>query len=130
MLNIEKLSYSIGQVSELTEIAQSTLRYWETVIMTLSPHKTEGGSRRYSKADVEIVLSIKDLLYNQGFTIKGANLFLKKNNDELPQIESTQFETETSDYSRKIDITDAQNSQKDLKYVVDELKKIKTILEK
>ncbi len=130
MLNIERLSYSIGQVSELTEIAQSTLRYWETVIMTLSPHKTEGGSRRYSKADVEIVLSIKDLLYNQGFTIKGANLFLKKNIDENPQNESTQFETEPSDYNRKIEIPAALNGQTDLNYVVDELKKIKNILEK
>lgn len=77
MLNIDNLTYSIGQVSEITEVAQSTLRYWETVIERLKPQTTPGGSRRYNREDIELISIIKDLLYKQGYTIKGANHFLR-----------------------------------------------------
>ena len=128
MLNIDKLTYSIGQVSELTETAQSTLRYWETVIVSLDPLKTEGGSRRYSKDDVEIILTIKDLLYNQGFTIKGANLFLSKQVDEN-QKQGT-LKTELMDSIQEIKKNTIQGDRSDLKYILDELTKIKSILER
>lgn len=84
MLDLEKISYSIGQAAEISNIAQSTLRYWETVFYVLDPHKTDGGSRRYYKKDIELILKIKDLLYNRGFTIKGANLYLEAEVANLP----------------------------------------------
>jgi len=129
MLNIDKLTYSIGQISELTEIAQSTLRYWETVIVALDPFKTDGGSRRYSKDDVETVLTIKDLLYNQGFTIKGANLFLKKQVDGSEQ-QQQNVQVGDENFSKSLKIDNMPGNVVDLKPIVDELKKIKNILGK
>ena len=126
MLNIDKLSYSIGQVSDLTEIAQSTLRYWETVIVSLDPFKTEGGSRRYSKDDIELILVIKDLLYNQGFTIKGANLFLNNQIKENPQNKNTIPELDETKGQPEIKKGNTAN----IKYILDELSKIKNILER
>ena len=49
MEGLKKISYSIGQISEMTGLAQSTIRYWETVFDILKPLKTEGGSRRYQE---------------------------------------------------------------------------------
>jgi len=82
-----KLTYSIGQVAKHTDLPQSVLRYWETVFTILNPVKSAGGSRQYSDDDVAIILSIKELLYDNGFTIKGANLQLDK--DFNPKEEST-----------------------------------------
>ena len=69
--------YTIGQVADHVDLPQSVLRYWETVFDVLNPHKSKGGNRRYSEQDIEIILKIKELLYDQGFTIKGANKQLK-----------------------------------------------------
>ncbi len=70
---MDNLEYSIGYVSKFTGLPQSVLRYWETVIDVFKPHKTEGGTRRYSDRDIELVLKIKNLLYDQKLTIAGAN---------------------------------------------------------
>lgn len=83
----KKLTYSIGQVAAHVNLPQSVLRYWETVFPLFSPAKSAGGSRQYSNADVKIILRIKDLLYENGFTIKGANLQLDK--DKLSSVSET-----------------------------------------
>ncbi|MBD3223464.1 MAG: MerR family transcriptional regulator [Caldithrix sp.] len=70
----QKIYYTIGQVSQLLELPQSVLRYWETVFPPLNPLKSSGGSRQYSDNDVELLRFIRKLLYEEGFTIKGANL--------------------------------------------------------
>ena len=64
--------FSIGQTSKIVELPQSVLRYWETVFDNLKPEKTPGGTRKYTEKDIEIILQIKDLLYNRRFTIEGA----------------------------------------------------------
>lgn len=74
----KNLSYSIGQVSAHVDLPQSVLRYWETVFPSFNPAKSAGGSRQYSDADVALIIRIKELLYGNGFTIKGANLQLEK----------------------------------------------------
>ena len=71
------LSYSIGQVAKFADLPQSVLRYWETVFEMLDPKKSAGGSRQYNDADVKLILCIKELLYENGFTIKGANAQLR-----------------------------------------------------
>ncbi len=76
-MDLKKITYSIGQVSEIADVPQSTIRYWETVIDVLHPHKTEGGSRRYSQDDIEILLKIKTILYDEGRTIKGVNKYFQ-----------------------------------------------------
>lgn len=72
----EKLFYRIGDVSEITGIKPHVLRYWEAEFSGLHPRKNRAGQRIYERRDVEIVLEIKKLLYDQRYTISGARKFL------------------------------------------------------
>jgi DNA-binding transcriptional MerR regulator len=85
-------SFSIGYVSQVTVLPQSVLRYWETVFPQFSPYKTPGGTRRYTQEDVDMVLKIKSLLYDQKFTIKGAKTYL----DQAEEQQVTMSKTEIS----------------------------------
>ena len=69
---VKKLYYSIGEVSELTSLKAYVLRYWETEFSQLSPPKNRAGNRTYRQKDIDIILNIKDLLYNKKYTIEGA----------------------------------------------------------
>lgn len=73
-----KLYYRIGEVSRLVGVAPHVLRYWETEFSTIRPQKSSHGQRVYSKRDVQKLLSIKELLKNQGFTIEGARKRLRE----------------------------------------------------
>ena len=66
------MTYTIGEVEELTGIKQNVLRYWETVIPGFAPRKDLGGRRVYTERDLEIVLRLKYLIYERKFTIEGA----------------------------------------------------------
>lgn len=68
----EKEAYRIGEVASLTELEPYVLRYWETEFPLLQPVKSPHGQRLYRRADIETILTIKRLLYEQGFTIAGA----------------------------------------------------------
>ncbi len=72
----DKLYFRIGDVSRLCSLPAYVLRFWETEFPQLKPHKGGSGQRLYRKRDVEIVLEIKRLLYDEGFTIVGARRFL------------------------------------------------------
>ena len=74
---VKKLYYSIGEVSEITELKQYVLRYWESEFSQLRPAKNSAGNRNYRKADIDLINEIKDLLYNKHYTIKGAKQYLK-----------------------------------------------------
>ena len=74
---IKKLYYSISEVSEITELKAYVLRYWETEFNQLKPPKNRAGNRTYRQKDIEVILKIKDLLYNKKYTIDGARNFLK-----------------------------------------------------
>lgn len=76
----EKGTYRIGEVASLTEIQPYVLRYWETEFPMLRPAKSSHGQRRYRHRDIETVLTIKRLLYEQGFTIAGARKQLEAGN--------------------------------------------------
>lgn len=69
---IKKLYYSIGEVSDLVDLKQYVLRYWETEFPMLRPQKNRAGNRKYRQKDIELVLKIKNLLYEQKYTIAGA----------------------------------------------------------
>jgi DNA-binding transcriptional MerR regulator len=73
-----KLYYTIGEVSELTEVKPHVLRYWESEFPSLRPRKDRGGSRRYRRRDVEEILTIKSLLYEEGYRIAGARQALEQ----------------------------------------------------
>jgi DNA-binding transcriptional MerR regulator len=67
-----KLYYSISEVSDLVGVKAHVLRYWETQFKMVRPRKGRGGARMYRKRDVETLFDVKQLLYDQRFTIEGA----------------------------------------------------------
>ena len=67
-----KLFFKIGEVCELTDTQPYVLRYWESEFPALAPAKNSSGQRIYRRKDIETVLRIKQLLYEEGFTIAGA----------------------------------------------------------
>jgi DNA-binding transcriptional MerR regulator len=68
----DKLFFKIGEVCEITDIQPHVLRYWETEFPQLAPQKNRAGQRVYRRRDVELVLHIKRLLKEEGYTIAGA----------------------------------------------------------
>jgi DNA-binding transcriptional MerR regulator len=69
--------YRIGEVSRITEVRPFVLRYWEEEFPMLQPVKGRQGYRLYRQQDVDLVLRIKRLLYDEGFTIAGARRHLR-----------------------------------------------------
>lgn len=76
----EKIFFKIGEVCDLLDVQAHVLRYWETEFQQLSPQKNRSGQRTYRRRDVEIALRIKELLYEDLYTIAGAK---KKLQSEL-----------------------------------------------
>ena len=77
----EKL-FKIGEVCKTADLQPYVLRYWETEFPQLSPNKSGGGQRLYTRRELDIILRIKELLYRDGFTIAGAK---KKLEQEMNQ---------------------------------------------
>ncbi len=73
----DRLYFRIGEVAELCSLPTYVLRFWETEFPQLKPVKSNTGQRMYRQRDVENVLRIKKLLYDEGFTIAGARQQLK-----------------------------------------------------
>jgi DNA-binding transcriptional MerR regulator len=67
----DKLFYKIGEVSKIVGVEPYVLRYWEMEFPFLRPRKNKSGQRVYIKKDVEMLLQIKSLLYNERYTIEG-----------------------------------------------------------
>jgi DNA-binding transcriptional MerR regulator len=74
---LTKLYYTIGEVTEMFSVNDSTLRYWESEFTKLKPKKNRKGDRRYTKKDILIIDKIYTLLKVKGFTLKGAKEELK-----------------------------------------------------
>jgi DNA-binding transcriptional MerR regulator len=91
-----KRYFAIGEVSELCAVKPHVLRYWEQEFPQLKPIKRRGNRRYYQRQDVMMIREIRELLYDQGFTIGGARQKLesvgdelKANNNEAKSVEST-----------------------------------------
>jgi DNA-binding transcriptional MerR regulator len=67
----EKLFYKIGEVSTIAQVEPYVLRYWESEFPFLSPRKNKSGQRLYTRKNLELILQIKDLLYQEKYTIAG-----------------------------------------------------------
>jgi DNA-binding transcriptional MerR regulator len=76
----EKLFFRIGEVCDLIKVQPHVLRYWETEFPMLAPQKNRAGQRVYRRKDVEMVMRIRNLLYEEKFTIAGAK---RKLQDEM-----------------------------------------------
>ena len=83
-----KLYRSISEVSEMLDVKAHVLRYWETQFSMLRPRKNRAGNRMYRPDEVRMLLRIKELLYDKGFTIAGARrTLLDERKEEAPQVE-------------------------------------------
>jgi len=74
----DKLYYKIGEVSEITGVEPYVLRYWESEFRIVTPARTNSKHRLYRRRDLELILEIKKLLYEEKFTIAGAKKKLQK----------------------------------------------------
>jgi DNA-binding transcriptional MerR regulator len=72
----------IGEVAKLIGVKPHVLRYWESEFPSLKPRKNPSGQRIYAKADIEAIVEIKNLLYNQRYTISGAKKMLARHEQE------------------------------------------------
>ena len=68
---------TISEVSKLIDVPSHVLRFWETKFTQVKPIKRSGGRRYYRSEDIEVLSSIRELLHNEGYTIKGAQKVLK-----------------------------------------------------
>ena len=73
-----KLYYRIGEVCEIVGVEPHVLRYWETEFPSLAPPKNRAGQRTYRPKDIELLLTIRKLLYEEGYTIAGARKQLSR----------------------------------------------------
>ena len=102
-----KRYFTIGEVSELCGVKPHVLRYWEQEFTQLKPVKRRGNRRYYQHHEVLLIRRIRELLYEQGFTISGAR-------NRLDEIASQP--------------TDASSSTADLAYVRDEIRSVIELL--
>ena len=102
----DKKYFTIGEVADICQLKSHVLRYWEQVFPQLEPSKRRG-RRYYQKNDVILVLEIKSLLQDQGFTIPGAKARLSK---------------------REVDVSDTTNLNSEQKNAVETLQQIKNEL--
>lgn len=85
----DKLYFTIGEVSRLCDLKPHVLRYWEQEFGQISPSKRRGNRRYYQRKDVLIIRQIRNLLYEQGYTIEGARTKLADNTS--PDTEKTSY---------------------------------------
>ena len=74
----EKTFYKIGEVSAITKLPASVLRFWEAEFSFLRPRKSQGRHRVYDQQTIETVLEIKRMLYEEGYTIMGLKRFWRR----------------------------------------------------
>jgi DNA-binding transcriptional MerR regulator len=70
--------FSIREVGQLTQVKPYVIRYWETQFSALRPARRESGQRKFTQKEIDVILKIKQLLYDKRFTIAGAKQFLKR----------------------------------------------------
>jgi len=80
-----KRYFTIGEVGELCGVKPHVLRYWEQEFPQLKPVKRRGNRRYYQRQDVILIRQIKELLYDQGFTIGGARQRMSGSAEEIPK---------------------------------------------
>ncbi len=73
----KKIYYSISEASEFTGVEPHVLRYWETKFTKLNPKRVGGNQRKYTRNDIELLYEIVNLLYNEGYTLDGAEKKLR-----------------------------------------------------
>ncbi|MFV0437504.1 MAG: MerR family transcriptional regulator [Desulfopila sp.] len=80
----DKLYFKIGEVAQLAQVAPHVLRYWETEFKQIKPKRASSKQRLYRREDVQIILQIRTLLHERGYTIAGAKKLLEAGTDARP----------------------------------------------
>lgn len=80
--NSNRLYYSVKEVASHFNVNESLLRFWETEFDIINPRKTEGGTRQYTKDDIENIAVVYHLVKEKGLTLEGARQTLKQKRDE------------------------------------------------
>ena len=80
-MNEDNSYHTISKTSDIVGVQSHVLRFWEKKFHSINPKKSLSGRRYYSSNDIEVLLRIKKLLYEEGFTIKGAVNLIDKQND-------------------------------------------------
>jgi len=118
-ISSERLYYRIGEVSRLTGLKPHVLRYWESEFKVIKPYKGGSLQRLYRKKDLELILKIKKLLYEDGFTIAGAKKKIRDlEREENKQMKLKLFEKRSDGGDREL-----------LAAIREELKGIRKMLE-
>lgn len=94
--------FRIGQVARLLKVEPHVLRYWESVFPQLQPVRAPSRQRLYRRRDVEMLIVIKRLLHQQGFTIAGARRHLERLNDPQSEGQPDLLATEVAQELRDI----------------------------
>lgn len=108
----EKKYFSIQEISRKAQVPEYTLRYWEQKFRLLRPLRLSSGHRRYTQADVETLLEIKDLVFVKGYSLDGARKALAAKK-RLKKVAQAVTATAKSDLLESI--------KKDLKQLIKEL---------
>jgi DNA-binding transcriptional MerR regulator len=110
----DKLYFRIGEVSQLCQVPDYVLRFWEEKFPQIKPHKAGNGQRLYRRRDVEMILRIKALLYDEGYTIAGA---LQAFKSELRSTKDPQlgFESPSQTKAQTVNVTHLEALQKELR---------------
>jgi DNA-binding transcriptional MerR regulator len=117
-----KLFYKLNEVCQLTDTQPYVLRFWESEFAQLAPTKSRNGQRLYRRKDIDLVLTIKKLLNDEGFTIAGAREKLGMNGDDGavdapfdPQVQAASRESAarevTEELERILKIMDATDER-------------------
>ncbi|MDD2732530.1 MAG: MerR family transcriptional regulator [Desulfuromonadaceae bacterium] len=95
----EKLFYKIGEVAEVAGVRTSVLRFWESEFSFLKPVKSSSGQRLYSKDEVDLVLQVRNLLYDEKFTIEGVKKRITAKGKLSRSDDPLRFSTPAADYT-------------------------------
>jgi DNA-binding transcriptional MerR regulator len=134
----EKQYFKIGEVSEILDVEPYVLRYWESEFKILKPTRTRARQRLYHKKDLELLMEIKHLLYDEKFTIAGA----KKRLQEMKKQSAAEKKAKKAEKTVKVkdevdtDVINETNNNSDrsdyreiLIEIKKELKELRAILE-
>ena len=116
-----KRYYSISEVSEMMELKAHILRFWESEFSALRPRKNRAGNRAYTERDIKIVRLIKNLLYEEKFTIEGAKNRLKQNRELIDEQLALPLVDDMKPEIKKTEIDEIKNELLGLIEMVKEL---------
>jgi len=119
---------TISEVATNLELPQHVLRFWESKFQQVRPLKRGGGRRYYRPEDVVLLTSIKDLLYNQGFTIRGVQKLLKDSRSSAARAENAAPATAKSSETETAPKSLAPQARREIEGVLGELKALRELL--